>query len=424
MRRYNIGDSIGHGCYGTVHKAVFKATGKCVAIKVLQNVKSSPRVDSLSCQAFRELKALQRVQPHEHILGLYEAFPHGAHICLVTDLLHTDVHALLHALPGRYQLPADVVKSLLVGLLKGLAHIHDNGLIHRDLKPSNLLLTAEGVLKIGDFGLARSYERGAAISSDMTHEVGTKWYRSPELLLGSRSYTSGIDVWSTGCIMAELMQGAPLFAGTTEIDQIVKIFKFLGSPTDETWPARGAIPDWPKLQIKHHAPSSLAAAFPSSTPAFLALLSACLQYDSAARPTAHTALTFAYFKETPAPAHPSGIWLPAKGARKRGGDDWDDILAAPVPAASLAHLGALAWDPSAPVMQAIEPCAEEGDSDGSDDSCASSTSSDGGAAEAAEKKGAVPPADGRSPHGDRAAGCPVVVVPRPPSVDRSVPSCR
>eukprot|EP00659_Diplonema_papillatum_P002634 gene2634-4085_t len=224
MHRYHLGDCIGHGCYGSVHAATFKKTGKSVAIKIIQNNKSTPSLNGLPSAAYRELKALRVLQPHPHILTIHESFAHSDHLCLVTDMLRVDLGEVLRAYPGRFPLKEGVVKCVFQMLLRGVAHIHRHNLMHRDIKPSNLFLSEAGVLKIGDFGQARPYKRGAAASEDMTHEVGTRWYRAPELLLGCRRYSSAVDIWSVACIFGELLQGSPLFPGTTEIDQIVKIY--------------------------------------------------------------------------------------------------------------------------------------------------------------------------------------------------------
>jgi len=127
----------------------------------------------------------------------------------------------------------------MIQLLRGVAHLHDNWIIHRDLKTSNLLLSHKGVLKIADFGLAREY--GSPLK-EYTAVVVTLWYRSPELLLATKKYSTGVDIWSVGCIFGELMLMKALFPGKNEKDQLDKIFKDLGTPNDKIWPSFKDLP--------------------------------------------------------------------------------------------------------------------------------------------------------------------------------------
>jgi len=146
-------------------------------------------------------------------------------------------------------LPTRLIKSYLWQLLQGISYCHVNRVIHRDMKPQNLLIDKSGFLKIADFGLAR------AISIPMkvyTHEVVTLWYRSPEILLGTNYYGPSIDLWSIGCIFAEMTNKKALFSGDSEIDQIYRIFRTLGTPDESTWPEVSKLqdykPNFPKWQ--------------------------------------------------------------------------------------------------------------------------------------------------------------------------------
>lgn len=146
------------------------------------------------------------------------------------------------------------VKSLLYQLVSAIAHLHSNWIIHRDLKTSNLLISKEGVLKVGDFGLAREY--GSPLRQ-MTPLVVTLWYRSPELLLQAEKYSFPVDNWSIGCIFAELILFKPLFQGKSEIEQLNLIFKELGTPSEKIWPGYEKLPVVQKVQFAEYPYNSL-----------------------------------------------------------------------------------------------------------------------------------------------------------------------
>lgn len=125
------------------------------------------------------------------------------------------------------------IKAYMLMTLQGLEYLHTNWILHRDLKPNNLLVNNHGVLKVGDFGLAKWYGSPTRIN---THQVVTRWYRSPELLYGARQYGTCIDMWAVGCILAELLLRVPFLPGESDLEQLTKIFQVLGTPTEETWP--------------------------------------------------------------------------------------------------------------------------------------------------------------------------------------------
>eukprot|EP00755_Sulcionema_specki_P001871 Sspe_Gene.117649::Locus_109210_Transcript_1_1_Confidence_1.000_Length_1372::g.117649::m.117649/K08817/CCRK; cell cycle related kinase len=321
MNRYDIGGAVGAGCYGSVLQGTFKQTGKAVAIKVIQNAKGGPN-STISPAAFREMKALQQLQPHPHVVALHEVLASGSHLCLVTDLLETDLGTVLSNVPGRLPMPEATAKGLMKQLLLGVAHVHAHNLVHRDIKPGNLLLDVNGTLKIGDFGLARPLRRGS--EEAMTHEVGTKWYRAPELLLGARRYTSAIDMWSCGCVYGEMLLGTPVFPGTTEIDQIIRIFQVLGSPNDKTWPQRATLPDWGKVHISPHEGIPISKLVSRASPSSVALLEGLLVLNCDARLAASEALSAPCFTDRPYPSR-SGLWFPRPGFRGDQCEDWDDL---------------------------------------------------------------------------------------------------
>ncbi len=171
-------------------------------------------------------------------------------------------------------------------MLLGTEHCHAHRIMHRDLKPQNLLLDRKGNMKLADFGLARAY--GLPIKT-YTHEVVTLWYRAPEILLGQKQYSTSVDIWSAGCIFAEMAMKKPLFPGDSEIDEIFKIFKLHGTPTEETWPGITKLKDFKSTFPKFRA-AGLGEVAKDLDPLGLDLLSKMIALDPAKRISARLAL--------------------------------------------------------------------------------------------------------------------------------------
>lgn len=190
------------------------------------------------------------------------------------------------------------VKKFMSQILEGIRYCHSRRVLHRDLKPQNLLINREGNLKLGDFGLARAF--GVPLRT-YTHEVVTLWYRAPEILLGGRQYSTGVDMWSVGCIFAEMGTRKPLFPGDSEIDEIFKIFKLLGTPTEAEWPGVTSFPDFkesfPKWERKHEEELVNADGIKVLGEEGLNLLESLLVYDPAGRISAKQAVHHAYLTE-------------------------------------------------------------------------------------------------------------------------------
>jgi cyclin-dependent kinase len=178
-------------------------------------------------------------------------------------------------------------------LLKGLVYCHQHRIFHRDLKPQNLLIDRQGTLKIADFGLARAF--GVPLPA-YTHEVLTLWYRPPEILLGGKKYSLAVDMWSVACIFAEMVSGKPLFPGDSEIDQLFRVFRVLGTPTEEVWPGISSYPDFKQTFPKWNA-ASLKETCPDMDEQGLDLLSKILVYQPSKRMSALDALKHPYFDE-------------------------------------------------------------------------------------------------------------------------------
>jgi cell division cycle 2-like protein len=190
------------------------------------------------------------------------------------------------------------IKTLMLQLLSVMSHLHANWVIHRDLKTSNLLFNNRGQIKVADFGLARKF---SSPLHPMTVPVVTCWYRSPELLLGTKEYTTAVDMWSVGCIFGELLTNEPILQGQGELDQLDKIFKLLGLPNDDVWPEYKQLPLC--QSVTFHGPSydTLRNKFPYITESSMDLLKRLLCYDPKQRISALDALDHPYFSEHPPP---------------------------------------------------------------------------------------------------------------------------
>lgn len=188
------------------------------------------------------------------------------------------------------------VKSYLKQMLEGVAHCHKNKVLHRDLKPQNLLVSKDGWLKLADFGLARAF--GIPVKN-YTHEVVTLWYRPPDILMGSKTYSTQIDMWSVGCIFAEMVSGNPLFNGEDENDQLDKIFRIKGTPDPEKWPGMKDLPLYEDLKdnLPQYEPADISEFVPDLDPEGLDLLEAFLQWDPSLRITAADALNHPFLED-------------------------------------------------------------------------------------------------------------------------------
>lgn len=183
-------------------------------------------------RTFREIIFLQELSGHENIIRLQNVIraENDRDIYLVFDFMDTDLHAVIRA-----NILEDIHKQYIIyQVLKCLKFMHSANLLHRDLKPSNLLLNSECHVKVADFGLARSLDTKEPDQTPiLTDYVATRWYRAPEILLGSNKYTKGVDMWSLGCILAELLLGKPVFPGTSTLNQLDRVMELIGRPSQD-----------------------------------------------------------------------------------------------------------------------------------------------------------------------------------------------
>ncbi|XP_033220118.1 cyclin-dependent kinase 11B-like isoform X3 [Belonocnema kinseyi] len=290
---------IEEGTYGVVYRARDKRTEEIVALKRLKMEKEK---EGFPITSLREINTLLKAQ-HPNIVTVREIVV-GSNmdkIFIVMDYVEHDLKSLMETMKKKRQafIPGEV-KCLMQQLLRAVAHLHDNWILHRDLKTSNLLLSHRGVLKVGDFGLAREY--GSPLRH-YTPIVVTLWYRAPELLLGGKEYSTPIDMWSVGCIFAEFLSMEALFPGQSDQDQINRIFKELGTPNDRIWPGFSKMPLASKTVFSHYPVNNLRQRCRSSDLG-IELLNKFLTYDPQQRVTAEDALKHSFFTEAPLPIDP------------------------------------------------------------------------------------------------------------------------
>ncbi|PNJ87994.1 CDK3 isoform 3 [Pongo abelii] len=287
-------EKIGEGTYGVVYKAKNRETGQLVALK---KIRLDLEMEGVPSTAIREISLLKELK-HPNIVRLLDVVHNERKLYLVFEFLSQDLKKYMDSTPGS-ELPLHLIKSYLFQLLQGVSFCHSHRVIHRDLKPQNLLINELGAIKLADFGLARAF--GVPLRT-YTHEVVTLWYRAPEILLGSKFYTTAVDIWSIGCIFAEMVTRKALFPGDSEIDQLFRIFRMLGTPSEDTWPGVTQLPDY-KGSFPKWTRKELEEIVPNLEPEGRDLLMQLLQYDPCQRITAKTALAHPYFSSPePSPA--------------------------------------------------------------------------------------------------------------------------
>lgn len=292
LRKYEIVQKLGRGAYGIVWKAIDKKTREVVALKkcfdAFQNATDAQRT-------FREIMFLQELNGHENIVRLTNVLKadNDQDIYLITDYMESDLHAVIRA-----NILEEIHKQYIIyQLVKAIKYMHSGQMLHRDIKPSNILLNSDCQVKVCDFGLARSIAQihDHAQNPVLTDYVATRWYRAPEILLGSTSYTKGVDQWSVGCILGELILGKPIFPGTSTMNQLDRIMEVTGRPSPEDIDAiKSPFAATMLESLSVSRPRPLNEMFPSASVEALDLLRLCMQFNPNRRPSAHDSLRHPY----------------------------------------------------------------------------------------------------------------------------------
>ncbi|KAK2075614.1 hypothetical protein QBZ16_001722 [Prototheca wickerhamii] len=292
--------AIGKGAYGIVCSARHTQTNEPVAIKKIAGIFGNP-LDAK--RTLREAQILRHLAGHSNVVGLRDLFPPPTgpaeynDVYMVQELADTDLHQIIRS---PQPLSDEHICFFLYQMLRGLKYVHSAGIVHRDLKPSNLLINANCDLKICDFGLVREARAGPDVNELMIEYVVTRWYRAPELLLSCADYGPPIDVWSVGCIFAEMLGRKPLFPGKDFVHQLNLV---IGTPRSEeiervpSQEARTYLRSMPYMPA-----ASLATTFPAASPLAIDLLEGMLRFDPAARLTVEAALRHPYLASLHDPA--------------------------------------------------------------------------------------------------------------------------
>uniref|UniRef100_A0A8C8RR22 non-specific serine/threonine protein kinase n=1 Tax=Pelusios castaneus TaxID=367368 RepID=A0A8C8RR22_9SAUR len=285
MNRYTTMKQLGDGTYGSVLMGKSNESGELVAIKRMKRKFYSWD----ECMNLREVKSLKKLN-HANVIKLKEVIRENDHLYFVFEYMKENLYQLMK---DRNKLfPESVIRNIMYQILQGLAFIHKHGFFHRDMKPENLLCMGPELVKIADFGLARELRS----QPPYTDYVSTRWYRAPEVLLRSSVYSSPIDIWAVGSIMAELYTLRPLFPGTSEVDEIFKICQVLGTPKKSDWPEGYQLASAMNFRFPQCIPIPLKTLIPNASNEAVQLMTDMLNWDPKKRPTASQALKYSYFQ--------------------------------------------------------------------------------------------------------------------------------
>ncbi|CAD8162161.1 unnamed protein product [Paramecium octaurelia] len=294
LKKFELLEFKGKGAYGVVWKAIDRKTKQIVALKKIfdafHNATDSQRT-------FREVMFLEQLNNHENIIKLTSVIKaeNNKDLYMVFDYMETDLHKVIRA-----NILEPIHKKYIVyQVLKGLKYLHTGELIHRDLKPSNLLINSECKVKVADFGLARSVAKPDDNTNPiLTEYVATRWYRAPEILLGSQFYSKAVDMWSLGCIVGEMIVGKAIFPGTSTLNQIERIIELCGRPKpDDIEAIQAPLAERVLNEIHTQKRKSFAQYFSAATEDAIDFLRKTLVYNPNKRMTVEQALEHRYIKE-------------------------------------------------------------------------------------------------------------------------------
>ncbi|CAN4092835.1 unnamed protein product [Withania somnifera] len=290
MEAFEKLEKVGEGTYGKVYRARDRVTGNIVALKKTRLHEDEEGVPPTT---LREISLLRMLSRDPHIVKLMDV-KQGQNkegktvLYLVFEYMDTDVKKFIRTFRAKGE-----KNSLMYQLCKGVAFCHGHGVLHRDLKPHNLLMDRKtNMLKLADFGLGRAYTLPI---KKYTHEILTLWYRAPEVLLGATHYSTAVDMWSVGCIFAELVTNQALFPGDSELQQLLHIFRLLGTPNEELWPGVSKLVNW--HDYPQWKPQSLSTVVPGLDEEGIHLLSEMLHYEPSKRISAKKAMEHPYFDD-------------------------------------------------------------------------------------------------------------------------------
>ena len=289
--KYTRTSKLGEGTYGVVYRAKDQ---KGQEIYALKKIRLQAEEEGIPSTAIREISLLKELN-HVNKVKLYEVMHSVKKLTLVFEYVEQDLKKVIDSTNGK-GVEIKYIKSYLYQLLKGIDYIHKHKVLHRDLKPQNLLINKDNIVKIGDFGLARGY--GIPVKN-YTHEVVTLWYRPPDVLLGNKTYGTTVDMWSIGCIFAEMVNGKPLFTGNTESDQLKKIFEIKGTPNENYASQLKLLPEWGVRDnnFENYPEKSFKEIFPNLDSEGINLMQKFLHLEPEKRISAEEALKHPFFDD-------------------------------------------------------------------------------------------------------------------------------
>ncbi|KAI9542766.1 hypothetical protein NQZ68_016069 [Dissostichus eleginoides] len=285
MNRYTTLRQLGDGTYGSVLMGRSNESGELVAIKRMKRKFYSWE----ECMNLREVKSLKKLN-HANVVKLKEVIRENDHLYFVFEYMKENLYQLMK--DRKKLFPESITRNISFQILQGLSFIHKHGFFHRDMKPENLLCMGPELVKIADFGLAREIRS----KPPYTDYVSTRWYRAPEVLLRSSTYSSPVDLWAVGCIMAELYTLRPLFPGNSEVDEIFKICQVLGTVKKTDWSEGYQLASAMNFRFPQCVPTHLKTLIPNASNEAIILMRDLLQWDPKKRPTAVQSLRYPYFQ--------------------------------------------------------------------------------------------------------------------------------